>query len=263
MARLVTVSERRLIGSSLSRDRAEAIVRTTVTGFMSSLEPSDAVAVADYRSAQRDRLIDENAQQRTVALQEHIDDRFDIVEGQLDRTGAFDQRVAALPAHARPFFEAVGPSREALMVLDSVAGAEPREALVQLTADIPPWLRDSPAGTLVAAAELCRSYRVHLGAGHLFELAADRSPDRGYYYARAAAELGSADEVGRSADLITRLLRSAPQPRSRPSPPRSPRTRRPFSRPYRQKRRLRTHDLVLVASTDSGAHLRLPMSSPS
>ena len=51
-------------GTELPRDRAEAIVRSAVTGFMGSLDPSGAADVADYRSAQRDRLIDENAETR-------------------------------------------------------------------------------------------------------------------------------------------------------------------------------------------------------
>src|SRR5437763_12976928 len=49
VARLVAVSEQRLIGSSLSRGRAEAIVRAAAMVFMGSLDPSDAVDVADYR----------------------------------------------------------------------------------------------------------------------------------------------------------------------------------------------------------------------
>ena len=112
----------------------------------------------------------------------------------LDGAATFDWRVAALPSPARRFFEVVGATRELLTLIDIVATEQPREALVQLTADIPGWLRDSSAATLVAAAELCRSYGVRLGAGMLFELAAERSPNRGYLYARAAVEFASADE---------------------------------------------------------------------
>lgn len=202
--RLVAISTDRLFASELSRDRAEAIVRAAVTGFMGSLDPADAVDVADYRSAQRDRVIDENAERRTGDLREHLDERLDRVESRLDVTADFGRRVAALPALTRPFFEVVGTTRESLLLLDVAAANEPREALVQLSADVPPWLRDAPAATLVAAAELCRSYRVHLGAGQLFELAADRSPDRGYLYARAAVELGTAGEADRSNELIRR-----------------------------------------------------------
>jgi hypothetical protein len=202
--RLVDVSADRLIGSPLSQERAEAIVRATATGFMGSLDPSDAVDLADYRSARRDRFIDENAKRRAVELQQHIDERFDRVDGRLDAGATFDRSVAALPVLARPFFEDVGPTREARLLLDVAAADRPREALLQLTADIPPWLCDASAGTLVAAAELCRSYSVHLGASRLFELAADRSPDRGYFYARAAVELGTAGEADRSAELIAR-----------------------------------------------------------
>ncbi|MCA1696244.1 MAG: hypothetical protein LC749_16840, partial [Actinobacteria bacterium] len=73
---------------------------------------------------------------------------------------------------------------------------------MQLTADIPPWLREVNGATLMAAAELCRCYGVHLGAGRLFELAADRSTDRAYCYARAAVELETADEPDQSRSLI-------------------------------------------------------------
>jgi len=202
--RLVAISAHRVLGSPLPRERAEAIVRAAATGFMSSLDASDAVNVADYRSAQRDRLIDDNAERRTGELREQIDERFDRVENRLDGGASFGQRVAALPAPTRPFFESVGATRETVQLLDVADADQPREALVQLTSDIPPWLRDAPVGTLVAAAELCRSYRVHLGAGRLFELVADRSPDRGYFYARAAVELGTAGEADRSAQLIAR-----------------------------------------------------------
>lgn len=202
--RLIAISAGGLFGSEFPRERAEAMVRASVTGFMGSLDPSDAVDVADYRSAQRDRLIDENAERRTGELRDHLDERLDCVEGQLDRSAAFDRRVTVLPSPTRPYFEVVGATRETLLLLDVAGAEEPREALVQLTADIPSWLRDAPAATLVAAAELCRSYRVHLGAGQLFELAADRSPDRGYLYARAAVELATAGEADRSNEIIAR-----------------------------------------------------------
>jgi tetratricopeptide (TPR) repeat protein len=202
--RLVATSGDRFFGSELPRDRAEAIVRAVVNGFMGSLDPSEAVNVADYRSAQRDRLIDENAESRTGELREHLDMRLDGVEGRLDGAADFDRGVAALPGLTRPFFEVVGATREALLLLDIAAAKDPREALVELTADIPSWLRDASAATLRAAAELCHSYRVHLGAAHLLELAADRSPERGYLYARAAVELGTAGEPDRSNELIGR-----------------------------------------------------------
>lgn len=202
--RFVAISADRLFGSELSREHAEAIVSAAVTGFVRSLDPSEAVDVADSRSARRDQLLDEHAERRTSELRGHLDVRLDSVESRLDGVADFDRRVAALPAPTRPFFEVVGATRESLLLLDVAAADEPREALVQLTADIPPWLRDAPATTLVAAAELCRSYRVHLGAGRLLELAADRSPDRGYLYARAAVELRIAGEADRSNELIGR-----------------------------------------------------------
>jgi tetratricopeptide (TPR) repeat protein len=43
---------------------------------------------------------------------------------------------------------------------------------------------------------------VHLGAGRLFEFAADRSADRAYFYARAAVEFETAGESDRSSELI-------------------------------------------------------------
>lgn len=202
--RLVAMSADSLLGSDLSRDRAEAIVRAAVTDFMGTLDAPDAVDVADYRSAQRDRTIDENAQRRSVDLREHLDERFDRVETRLDGGAEFERRVSMLPAPTRPFFRALGATKETMLLLDLAAVEQPREALVQLTADLPPWLRDASGATLVAAAELCRSYRVHLGAGQLFELAGDRSADRGYLYARAAVEFGAAEEDDRANELIGR-----------------------------------------------------------
>ena len=176
--RLIEVSGERLLGAELSHDRAETIVRAAVVGFTGSLDPSDAVDVADYRSAQRDRLIDDNAEQRTSDLRVHVNERFDAVETRLEAAADFERRVASLPTAVRPFFQAVGATRESLRLLDIGSAERPQEALVQLTADIPPWLRDAPADTLRAAAELCRAYRVHLGAGAVFELAANVSSDR-------------------------------------------------------------------------------------
>jgi hypothetical protein len=204
--RLVAISYGRLLRRSLPHDRAEAIVRAAVGGFMASLNPSDAVAVADYRSAERDRLIDENAEHRIGRLSDHLDERFDTVERQLEGTTEFPERVAAIPAPTRPFFTAVGPTREAILLLGIVSAETPREALVQLTADVPPWLAEAPAATLVAAAELCRSYAVHLGAGRLFELAADKSTDRGYHCARAAVEFASVGEDERATELVERAI---------------------------------------------------------
>lgn len=202
--RLIEVSGERLLGAELSHDRAETIVRAAVVGFTGSLDPSDAVDVADYRSAQRDRLIDDNAEQRTSDLRVHVNERFDAVETRLEAAADFERRVASLPTAVRPFFQAVGATRESLRLLDIGSAERPQEALVQLTADIPPWLRDAPADTLRAAAELCRAYRVHLGAGAVFELAANVSSDRAYVLARAAIEFQTVGEADRANELIRR-----------------------------------------------------------
>ncbi|MDF1597100.1 MAG: hypothetical protein P1T08_13555 [Acidimicrobiia bacterium] len=200
--RLFAASANRLVGRELRREQAEAIVRAAVAGFVGSLDPSDAVAVADHRSAERDALIDQNAEQRTIRLRDHLDTRFASVERQLGAAADFDARVAALPGPARPLFEKLGSTHESTLLLDVAAAAVPREALVQLTADIPSWLRDTNAATLLAAAELCRCYRVHLGAGRLFELAADISADRAYCYARAAVEHETVGDSDRANELI-------------------------------------------------------------
>lgn len=200
--RLVATSKARLLGRALRHAEAEKIVRAAVVGFVGSLDASDAVAVADYRSAQRDALIDRNAETRASELRDHFDTRFDSVESHLEVGRDFDERVGALPAVVRPLLAAIGATMEAVRLVDIASATVPREALVQLTADIPPWLRDANAATLVAAAELCRCYGVHLGAGRLFEFAADRSADRAYYYARAAVELETAGESDRSSELI-------------------------------------------------------------
>ena len=200
--RLVATSKARLLGRALRHAEAEKIVRAAVVGFVGSLDASDAVAVADYRSAQRDALIDRNAESRASELRDHFDTRFDSVESHLEVARDFDERVGALPAVVRPLLAAIGATTEAVRLVDIASATVPREALVQLTADIPPWLRDANAATLVAAAELCRCYGVHLGAGRLFEFAADRSADRAYYYARAAVELEAAGESDRSSELL-------------------------------------------------------------
>jgi hypothetical protein len=200
--RLIAYSGARLFGRALSREAAETIVRAAVRGFLGSLDAADAVDVADFRSAQRDAQIDRNAADRTSALRDHLDSRFDAVASLLDVAGDFDDRVSGLPALVRPLFVGLGASTEASRLLDISSTMVPREGLVQLTADIPPWLRDADAATLIAAAELCRCYEVHLGAGRLFELAADRSAERAYCYARAAVEFEAVGETGRSRELI-------------------------------------------------------------
>lgn len=201
---LLKCSEGRLLRRPIGRERAVVIVRAAVTGFVGSLDPADAVAIADYRSAERDALIDRNAEVRAGALRGHIEHRFDSVEKQLDVVAGFDERLAVLPALVRPLLTAIGPTAEAIRLLDVASAASPREALVQLTADVPPWLRDANGAMLVAAAELCRCYGVHLGAGRLFELAADRSADRAYLYARAAVERATASDNDHSRELIQR-----------------------------------------------------------
>lgn len=122
----------------------------------------------------------------------------------LDSSNSFEERVAALPAVARAPLLSAGPTEQLNTILDIVAEGEPRQALVQLTADLPGWLRDAPGATVIAVAELCRSYGVHLGAARLFELGAARSADRAYYLARAAAEYLYADDVPHSNHLIGR-----------------------------------------------------------
>lgn len=199
---LVACSKDRLFGRGLPSSEAEGIVRAVIGGFVGSLEPADAVAVADHRSAERDARIDRNAEVRTGDLKEHIDRRFNSVEKHLDVAVDFDDQLSILPALVRPLLAAVGPTTKVVRLIEIAAADSPREALVQLTADIPPWLRDANGATLIAAAELCRCYGVHLGAGRLFELAADRSTDRAYCYARAAVELGTADEPDQSRALI-------------------------------------------------------------
>lgn len=202
VGRLITLSANRLLGRELRREQADAIVRAAVVGFVGSLDPSDAVAVADFRSAERDALIDDRAEQRTIRLSDHFDARFDSVENQIGAVTGFEARVAEMPGPVRPFLEEVGATQEATRLLDIGESEVPREALVQLTADIPSWLSEASATTLVAAAELCRSYGVHLGAGRLFELAADRSADRAYYYARAAVEHGTVGDIDRADELL-------------------------------------------------------------
>jgi hypothetical protein len=199
---LVVCSKDRFFRRELARSEAEDIIRAVVAGFVGSLDPADAVAVADHRSAERDARIDRNAEARTGDLKEHLDRRFDSVEKQLDVAVDFDGQLSLLPALVRPLLAAVGPTTEVVRLIEIAAAGSPREALVQLTADIPPWLRDANGATLIAAAELCRCYGVHLGAGRLFELAADRATDRAYCYARAAVELETAEEFGKSRALI-------------------------------------------------------------
>ncbi|WP_147453837.1 hypothetical protein [Nocardiopsis sp. Huas11] len=204
--RLIAMSAGNVWGSAIQRDRAEAIVQAVVRGFMASLDPSEAVAAADYRSTQRDSELDQNAEHRTTQLRSHLDQRFDIVERQFGATANFDSRVAELPGPARPYFAELGATQETTRLLDIAAADSPRTALVQLAADIPLWLRDANSKTLMAAAELCRCYGVHQGAGQLFALAADRSADRAYFYARAAAELEISGDGDRSRELIQQAI---------------------------------------------------------
>lgn len=140
---LVACSKDRLFVRELPRSEAEDIIRAVVKGFVGSLDPADAVAVADHRSAERDARIDRNAAARTVDLKDHIDGRFDSVEKYLDVAVDFDDRLSLLPALVRPLLAAVGPTKEGVRLIEIAAADSPREALVQLTANIPSWLREA------------------------------------------------------------------------------------------------------------------------
>jgi hypothetical protein len=197
---LVEASAGRWFRHEFRPDEAEDIVRAVVGGFMKTLAPSDAVAVADYRSSERDAVLDANAESRMS----QVLSRFDDIDQRLDATIDFDARVAQLPQPARRSMAGLGASREAMWLLDIAEAEIPREAFVQLVADIPAWLSGATGPVLVAAAELCRCYGVHLGAGRLFELAADISADRAYCYARAALEFETVGDSDRRRQLIER-----------------------------------------------------------
>jgi NB-ARC domain-containing protein len=95
--RFVTASTNGLSGAPVSRDRAEAVVRAAVRGFMGSLDTSDAVAVADYRSAVRDVTSEQSAERRISQFRDHLDQRFDAVEEKLAADEAGATKVSAPP----------------------------------------------------------------------------------------------------------------------------------------------------------------------
>ncbi|MCA1696243.1 MAG: hypothetical protein LC749_16835 [Actinobacteria bacterium] len=109
---LVACSKDRPFGRELPRGEADEILRAVVAAFVGSLDPADAVAVADNRSAERDARIDRNAEARTGDLKDHLDRRFDSVEKHLDVALDFDDRLSLLPALVRPLLAAVGPTTQ-------------------------------------------------------------------------------------------------------------------------------------------------------
>lgn len=98
---LTAIADGRAFRKALSRDRAEDIVRATVTVFIQTLDPSTAVAVADFRSATRDAAHDQLEAGRTAQTQSLLLEGFAGLHRHIETDATFEERAATLPEPAR------------------------------------------------------------------------------------------------------------------------------------------------------------------
>lgn len=203
---LHAVAQAHGFSSWITAERSAMAVQAIAEAFVRSLEPSEAVAVHEKRSESRHA---EQLRTTEIGLR-RVEDT--VVAGLQDLASAvitpdaFDQLVESLPGPAREALRSAGPSPDTRRLLDVVRNEPRRTALIQLTAELPGWLQEASLGVQLAAAELCRSYWIHTGAGRLLELASDHSGDRAYLLARAAIEFESVDDHERGRALIEKAL---------------------------------------------------------
>ncbi len=194
---------RRLWGKP-DRATVEEIVRATIVLFVSSLDPSQAVAVEGHRSALRD-VTHDNAE---AARHERTLEEVRGVAQQLDAHAELPARVQYLPPAPRHrLLEAPDPAT-ALRMLDLVDVEDPKAALAALVRPVPDWLAQASPIVVLAAAELALAYQVPVATRELFELAATLGIERGYCTARLALH----DELGEEAAALA-LLDILPEPR--------------------------------------------------
>ena len=165
------------------RARAEMLVDATIAYFLPTLDPSTAVAVADFRAERRHQELIER----------------------LDASGSFEEQLELLPPAARAVLRDESDHRGiAVRVADGVVRGDPRTVLTTWCNTRPDWLSSAPAVILLALAELAQAYGLRREAARLFEETADLGLDAPRWYARAAFEAEAAGESDRCTELLHR-----------------------------------------------------------
>lgn len=187
-------------------DRAtvDEIVQATIGLFVSSLEPSEAVAVEGHRSAVRDGTHDEFE----AARHERTFMEVRGVAARLDAEADLPERVQYLPPGPRLRLLEAPDRPTAMRLLDLVDVDDPKPAVAALVGPVPEWLAQASPMLVLAAAELALVYKVHSAAQDLFELAAGLGIERGYCTARLALH----HDLGEEAAAVA-LFESLPEPR--------------------------------------------------
>ncbi|MGH9194674.1 MAG: hypothetical protein ACRD1T_02920 [Acidimicrobiia bacterium] len=179
----VVVRKARYDADRLS-DLASALVPIAIGEFLTTLDPSRAVAVAHYREMNTLVSIEHNVTQ----ILETMD---------LDRD--FPSLLRRVPPTASPLLqELLGESRSVCSTLlkGTLGGqATPAEAVYELINAPPQWLDAAPATAWLVLAEMASGYGRHIASAKAFETAAQRgAADRGILMARAALEASTGDD---------------------------------------------------------------------
>lgn len=149
------------------RPRAVRMVDATIAFFLPTLDPSLAVAVADFRSERR----------------------HEEVLSRLDASTDFGQRVDLLPPVVRPTLRnEVAHRGLAERVVDGMVNGAPQATLAGWCNQRPHWLVNAPATITLVLAQLAQAYGLRREAGNLFEEAGDLGLDPTRWYGRAALE---------------------------------------------------------------------------
>lgn len=183
------------------RSTVEEIVKTTIGLFVSSIEPSEAVAVEGHRSAVRDvahDAVEATRHERTVEEVRGIAQR-------LDTAADVPARVQYLPPAARRRLLKASDGAVAVRLLDLVDVPDPKAAVAALVRPIPQWLAGASPSLVLAAAELALAYQVLTATKDLFELAASLGVERGYCTAYLALQQHAEGEEGQALALLEAL----------------------------------------------------------
>lgn len=164
------------------------LIDATISHFIQCLDAANAVAVADFRSEQRDAGL------------------ADLIRGQ-DR---LDDRLGQLPFSVRDALEQLrgtdDRSMSRLLEFFESATVNPGEKLSQLLDPPVTWVGDLPAGGLVALAEFSAAHGLANRASSLYEQASNTGLDRSRYLALAALFAAQSGDRDRSTECITRAV---------------------------------------------------------
>jgi len=159
---------------SPNRDAAEALVNATIAHFLSTLDPSVAVAVHEHRSELR-----------------HAE-----LIARLDASKSFEDRLLLLPGPMRDLLGSETVHRAtAERVVDALVRGDPTTVIANWCDQRPDWLGAAPSSIIAALGFGAIAYGLRSQASRLFEEAADLGLDPARWYARAALEAAAADEM--------------------------------------------------------------------